>query len=191
MRETQWSIRELKKSNLKIHVYPDPILCEKCKEVADFNDDIRQLAQDMLQIMYQQHGVGLAAPQVGVPLRMFVMDCKYVIDKDIYIKESSPYVMVNPYFKERHDFTLSKEGCLSFPGMTAEISRAETIDMVYWTQYGEKKIFNRHGDDNKLETTCVQHEMDHLDGKLFIDHLKRPERRRIEKVMKKLAKKKV
>ncbi len=178
-----------KQTKLQIHTWPDEVLREECVKVGEFTTELRLLANNMLDTMYQLGGVGLAAPQVGALIRMFVIDTKYKVEDNTYVRDADPYVFINPYFRERHDSFINKEGCLSFPGLFAEVERSSVIKMVYWDLEGNKKELELYGDDVKLEIVCIQHEMDHLDGKLFIDYLKRPERRRIEKIMKKLNKK--
>jgi len=178
------------RTKLEIYTWPDEVLREECIKVGEFTTELRLLANNMLDTMYQLGGIGLAASQIGAPIRMFVMDTKYKIEDNTYIRDADPYVFVNPYFRERHDSFINKEGCLSFPGLFAEVKRSRVVEMVYWDLEGNKKEFKRHKEADTLEIICVQHEMDHLDGKLFIDYLKRPERRRIEKIMKKLNKRK-
>lgn len=191
MSEILWNTRDMNdqpksKDELKIRIYPDDVLRQECKKVEEFNYDLRMLANNMLDLMYESGGVGLAAPQVGVPIRMFVMDCKYRVEDNTYIVDSEPYIFVNPYFRERHDTLRRTEGCLSFPGVFAEVTRSRVVEMVYQDLEGKEHVFERHEDKDALEIVCVQHEMDHLNGKLFIDHLIRQQRRNIERNMQKL-----
>jgi peptide deformylase len=146
-----------------ILIHPDPRLKKLCPPVAEVTDDIRRLADDMLQTMYDAPGVGLAAPQVGVLARMFVMDC---------VKEEGaaprPLVLINPEVTWTSDETSThEEGCLSIPEQYAEVRRPARVRMR-WTDLSAATQEEEFAD---LWATCAQHELDHLNGKLFIDHL--------------------
>ncbi|UWR22885.1 peptide deformylase [Sulfitobacter sp. S190] len=144
--------------------HPDPRLKKTCAPVADVSDDLRSLADDMLKTMYEAPGVGLAAPQVGVLDRLIVLDC---------VKEEGekprPLVMFNPTITAASD-TLNtyEEGCLSLPDLFADVTRPAEVEVAWIDRDGKEQ---REGMDG-LWATCVQHEIDHLDGKLFIDYLK-------------------
>lgn len=138
-----------------ILVFGEPVLRERSKEVSEINSSVRKKLREMYDIMLNANGVGLAAPQVGIPLRMVVID---VGDGPIY--------MINPeivwYSKEEVDF---EEGCLSFPGVTINITRPEKVKAVYLDEKGRKNIIEADG----LLARAIQHEIDHLDGVLIID----------------------
>ena len=142
--------------------YPDVFLRSVSNDVPfPLDDKTSRLIKFMARAMYQHHGIGLAAVQVGYDLRMFVMDCSRGGDK--------PKVFINPEIAQKSDETLcDNEGCLSAPGKTGEVRRHLRIILKYQNQDGkeEKKTFY------DLEARCIQHEMDHLDGKLCIDYEK-------------------
>ena len=159
-----------------ILIHPDPRLKKVCEPVAEITDEVRQLAADMLQTMYEAPGIGLAAPQVGVTKRVLVMDC---------IKEGvpEPMVLLNPEIVwQSEDVTTYEEGCLSIPDQYAEVKRPAAVT-VRWTDL-EGQPQERTFDG--LWATCVQHEIDHLDGKLFIDYLGPLKRQMITRKMEKL-----
>jgi len=159
-----------------ILIHPDPRLKKLCEPVTDITDDIRRLAADMLQTMYDAPGVGLAAPQVGVTKRLLVMDC---------IKEGTPepMVMINPVvIWGSEDRTVYEEGCLSIPDQYAEVKRPAMVQ-VRWTGL-DGAVQERQFAG--IWATCVQHEIDHLDGKLFIDYLGPLKRQMITRKMEKL-----
>ena len=161
-----------------ILIHPDPRLKKVCAPVADVTDGLRNLAEDMLETMYDAPGIGLAAPQVGVLERLIVLDC---------VKEDGaaprPMVMLNPEIVAASEETsVYEEGCLSIPEEYAEITRPREIE-VRWLGLDGKE--HREGFDG-LWATCVQHEIDHLDGKLFIDYLSAIKRQLITRRMQKL-----
>ncbi len=168
------------KRNILIH--PDPRLKKVCAPVADITDDLCKLADDMLETMYDAPGIGLAAPQIGVLDRLIVVDC---------VKEEGeaprPLVMFNPEVIASSDETnVYEEGCLSIPEQYAEVTRPKTVDVTWLDRDGnlQQETF----DD--LWATCVQHEIDHLNGKLFIDYLKPLKRQMITRKMQKLKREK-
>ncbi|WP_425098100.1 peptide deformylase [Tropicibacter sp. S64] len=166
------------KRNILIH--PDPRLKKLCEPVADLSDELRALADDMLETMYDAPGIGLAAPQVGVMQRLIVLDC---------VKGESeaprPLVMFNPRLLASSDETNTyEEGCLSIPDQYAEVTRPKVVDVEWIDRDGKVKTETFDG----LWATCVQHEIDHLDGKLFIDYLKPLKRQMITRKMVKLKK---
>lgn len=162
-----------------IIILPDPILREISKPVESINDALRQLADDMLETMYAAPGIGLAAIQIAEPIRLLVMD---VADKD---QPKAPMVMFNPKViwssDERNTY---EEGCLSIPDYYAEVERPKMVRVTYIDFNGKAQEIA--ADD--LLATCVQHEIDHLDGKLFIDHLSRIKREMVVKKFKKRVK---
>ena len=141
---------------------PNPMLRQVSKPVDNVDKEEKQLMDDMLETMYAANGIGLAAIQIGVPKRIIVMD----ISKDKETKE--PRYYVNPIIKNKDILkTTYEEGCLSVPNQFAEIDRPKKCDVEYLDYNGEKQILHADG----LLATCIQHEMDHLEGILFIDYL--------------------
>jgi peptide deformylase len=161
-----------------ILIHPDPRLKKVCDPVSGITSEIGRLAEDMLQTMYEAPGVGLAAPQVGVTKRLLVMDC--VKDPDLAPR---PMVLINPrvtWLSE--DLATYEEGCLSIPDQYAEIERPAEVRVAWTALDGTEQEEQFAG----LWATCVQHEIDHLDGKLFIDYLKPLRRQMITRKMEKL-----
>jgi peptide deformylase len=159
-----------------ILIHPDPRLKKLCEPVAEITDEVRALAADMLETMYDAPGVGLAAPQVGVTKRLLVMDC---------IKEGTPepMVLINPQvIWTSEDQSAYEEGCLSIPDVYNEISRPAEVQVRWKDLQGQEQERQFSG----LWATCVQHEIDHLDGKLFIDYLGPLKRQMITRKMEKL-----
>jgi len=155
---------------------PNKILRQVSKPVERVGSEERQLMDDMLETMYSANGIGLAAIQIGIPKRIIVMD----ISKDDDKKE--PRYFVNPIIKNKDILKLTyEEGCLSVPNKFAEIDRPKKCDIEYLDYNGEKKILKAEG----LLATCIQHEMDHLEGILFIDYLSKLKR---SMIIKKLTK---
>jgi peptide deformylase len=146
-----------------ILIHPDPRLKKLCPPVPAITDEVRRLADDMLETMYAAPGIGLAAPQVGVMSRLFVMDC--VKDEGAAPR---PLVLVNPEMVWSSDERSTyEEGCLSIPDQYADVTRPARIRMR-WTDLSGTQQEEEFGG---LWATCAQHELDHLNGKLFIDHL--------------------
>ena len=161
-----------------ILIHPDPRLKKHCDPVEAVDDDLRRLAADMLETMYDAPGIGLAAPQVGVMRRVLVMDC---------VKEDGvparPMVLINPQITwASEDRSTYEEGCLSIPEQYADVERPAEVDVTWMDLDGETQSERFTG----LWATCVQHEIDHLDGKLFIDYLKPLKRQMITRKMQKL-----
>ena len=161
----------------KILVEPDPFLRQVSQDVEKVDDELRKLMDDMLETMYAAPGIGLAAIQVGVPKRVIVMD----ISKK---EQKKPLYFVNPKIivKSKNNSTY-EEGCLSVPGQFAEIDRPDHCHISYLNYDGKKKELKAEG----LLATCIQHEMDHLEGILFIDYLSKLKKNFI---VKKLSKQK-
>lgn len=145
----------------KILHYPEPLLKEKSATVSEFNDELRQLATDMAETMYDAPGVGLAAPQLGELKRLIVIDCS---DSE---EPTDLIVAVNPEIIAAEGESVEEEGCLSVPGFWASVKRAETVTMRY--QDVEGNTHERTADG--LLGVCMQHELDHLEGILFVDRL--------------------
>ena len=149
-------------ATLPIIIAPDPRLKRKCKPVARVDTAVRRLMDDMLETMYAAPGIGLAAPQVGVPSRVLVVD----VAKEG--QPPAPYRMANPEVIERSTELASyEEGCLSLPEQFAPVERALRCRVRYLDHEGELRELAAEG----LLATCLQHEIDHLDGVLFVDHL--------------------
>ena len=153
--------------------YPDPRLREKAKTIATVDDGIRKLIEDMAETMYAAPGVGLAAPQIGESLRLFVID---IADED---EPSDLRVFVNPEIVAKEGKQCFREGCLSFPGVTEEVERAEKVTVRALDEKGESFELSAHG----LLAIAIQHENDHLEGKLMIDHLGMLKRRIVHRQM--------
>ena len=163
----------------KILIEPNKILRQISKNVEKVGDEERALMDDMLDTMYDAPGIGLAAIQIGVPKRIIVMD----ISRDQNKKE--PRYFVNPVIKNKNkEQAKYEEGCLSVPGQFAEIERPNTCDVEYLDYNGKKKLLKADG----LLATCIQHEMDHLEGILFIDYLSKLKK---SMIIKKLSKNKI
>ena len=163
----------------KILIEPNKLLRQISKSVEQVGDEERALMDDMLETMYEAPGIGLAAVQIGVPKRIIVMD----ISRDEDKKE--PRFFVNPVIKNRNkDKAKYEEGCLSVPDQFAEIERPNTCEVEYLDYNGKKQLLKADG----LLAICIQHEMDHLEGILFIDYLSKLKR---SMIIKKLSKNKV
>ena len=164
----------------KILLYPNSLLLRTSARIEKFDENLVSLSRDLIDTMYDADGVGLAAPQLGINKRIFVMDCSGEDeDKDCRI-------VINPEIEhESEELGSHKEGCLSIPGITEEISRPKIIKVVYQDLKGG---FQRHSYDG-LWSTCFQHELDHLNGKLFIDHLRPMKKILVKNKMKKSSKK--
>jgi peptide deformylase len=157
--------------------YGDRILHERARDIDDLTPEIDQLVQDMIETMYAAPGIGLAAPQVGVPLRLFVVDVSVGRDPSALI------VMINPRFVERDGMQVEEEGCLSLPGFNATVVRPARVVV---------RGLDRTGAEHQREGTgllarAFQHEMDHLDGQLFVDRLRGIKRDLIVRRIKKLT----
>ena len=146
---------------LQIRHYPDPVLKQKAEPVTEFTPELRQLAQDMVETMYAAPGVGLAAPQVGVSKRLTVIDCA---PKD---EEPALLVLVNPEIIARQGECHEEEGCLSVPGYYAKVDRSAQVRVRFQDLDGTAHVIEADG----LMAIACQHEIDHLDGVLFVDHL--------------------
>jgi peptide deformylase len=160
-------------AKLKILEFPDPRLRIKAKPVEVVDDALRQLIDDMFETMYDAPGIGLAATQIDVHRRLLVADVS--ADKD------DPWVLINPEIVEKDGVEVTEEGCLSVPGYYEEVERAEHVRVRYLDRDGKQVESEFEG----LLAVCVQHEMDHLDGKLFVDYLSEAKRQRIRKRLEK------
>ena len=140
---------------LEIKTAGDPVLKERCAEVEKIDKRIKRLLDDMAETMYANEGVGIAAPQVGVPIRAVVID----VDK------KKLYEMINPEIISREGSVIDSEGCLSCPNLYGDVERAEKVRVRYTTRFNKVKELEAEG----LLARCIQHELDHLNGRLFID----------------------
>jgi peptide deformylase len=154
---------------LNVLEFPDPRLRTKAQPVEAVDDDLRDLIDDMFETMYEAPGIGLAATQIDVHKRLLVAD----VSSD----RNEPHVLINPEIVGRDGEVVTEEGCLSVPGFYAEVERAETIRVRYLGRDGHE----RESEFDGLLAVCIQHEMDHLDGKLFVDYLSEAKRQRIRK----------
>ncbi len=159
--------------NLEILIFPDPRLRNRAKPVSAVDNRIQSLIDDLFETMYEAPGIGLAATQVGIPLRIAVID----VSED----QSQPLCLINPEILTREGEETMEEGCLSVPGYRESVTRAERIRLRALDRTG--KPFELAADD--LLAVCIQHEIDHLDGKLFVDYLSALKRQRIRKKLEK------
>jgi len=160
-------------AKLKILEFPDPRLRKKAVPVETVDAELRALIGDMFETMYEAPGIGLAATQVDVHRRLLVAD----VSPD----KSEPHAFINPEITEKDGVTFSDEGCLSVPGYYEEVERAEHIRVRFLDRDGEPQEMEATG----LLAVCIQHEIDHLDGKLFVDYLSEAKRTRIRKKLEK------
>lgn len=181
-------------AKLKIYTFPDTVLAQKAQPIARVEKPLHRLADDMLETMYAAPGIGLAANQVGILQRILVLDTEYdleelpegieppagveVVDGSL-IKNKKPQIIINPEIVHREGEILFPEGCLSVPEYSAEVKRSEKIKLKYQNIDGLEKTLSAEG----LLAVAIQHEMDHLEGRLFID--------RLSPLKKELAKKKL
>lgn len=160
-------------------ILPDPVLREISKPVETIDASVRKLAGDMLETMYDAPGIGLAAIQIGVPLRMLVID----LAKEDAPKE--PQVFINPQvLASSGERSVYEEGCLSIPEYYAEVERPAAVRVAYRDEHGAQKEIEADG----LLATCLQHEIDHLNGVLFIDYLSKLKRDMVVRKFRKLSK---
>jgi peptide deformylase len=160
-------------------ILPDPLLRQVSKPVERFDADLKRFSDDMLETMYDAPGIGLAAIQVAEPLRVVVIDLAKEDEPKL------PQIFINPQILSRSDgINVHEEGCLSIPDYYADVERPASIRVGYQDLEGNKHEINADG----LLATCLQHEIDHLDGVLFIDHISRLKRDMVMRKFKKLAK---
>jgi len=178
---------------LEILQYGDPILRVKGERIEKIDERIRELARNMIETMHEAHGVGLAAQQVGQPLQLTVLDVSAVEDrpsalklsgKDVDPKSAMPIVLINPEIELRGEIELGVEGCLSFPELTGDIERAESVLVRAQTLEGEIFQIEASG----LLARAIQHEHDHLHGILFIDRMSSAAKAALSSRLKRLQK---
>ena len=163
----------------KILMYPDPRLLKQSVKIEKIDKEVKAIAEDLVDTMYSAEGVGLAAPQIGINKRIFVMDCHDGQEKREYV------IVINPeVISSSEELKAYKEGCLSIPEITEEVVRPEKVDVSYEDLSGKLKTEKLEG----LWATCFQHELDHLNGKLFIDYLKPIKKTLIKNKIRKLNK---
>lgn len=160
----------------KILHYPNPKLRHIAESVDKVDADMKRLIDDMFETMYEDNGIGLAATQLSINLRIFVVDTQD--------NNQKPLAFINPVIIEKTGEQKCKEGCLSIPGIYAEVKRSEKIKIEALDRNGKNFTLNANG----LLAIAIQHECDHLDGKLFIDHLSSLKKQLIKKKLKKLQK---
>lgn len=160
-------------------ILPDPLLRQASKPIERIDTETQRLADDMLETMYDAPGIGLAAVQIGVPRRMLVIDVSREGE------EKTPLVLINPEIvASSDDRSVYEEGCLSIPDYYAEVERPARVTVKYLDRDGKEQLTEAHG----LLATCVQHEIDHLNGVLFIDYISRLKREMVIKKFTKAAK---
>jgi peptide deformylase len=160
---------------LDILHFPDPRLRNKAQPVTEVTDEVRRLIDDMFETMYQAPGIGLASIQVNVPKRVIVVD----VSED----RSQPIALINPEILSKEGVERMDEGCLSVPGVYETVQRADRIRVRFLDRDGNSVEMDAEG----LLAVCIQHEIDHLDGKLFVDYLSSLKRQRIRKKLEKEA----
>ena len=158
---------------LEIRKYGDPVLTSGTETVTTFDEDLRKLVDDMFETMYAAPGIGLAATQVNVPKRVLVLD--------VSDSRKEPLALINPELLSRDGIEETEEGCLSVPGVYDKVTRAEHIRVRALDREGRTIELEANG----LLAVCIQHEIDHLDGKLFVDYLSELKRTRIRKKLEK------
>lgn len=167
---------QLAGKELEIYKYPHPVLAAVAKNVEpeEFNDELKELCLNMLYTMYRAPGIGLAAPQIGISKRIFVIDVDFEreeLDEDDErepaLTNFNPYIFINPIIRAPKGERIYQEGCLSLPGIYEDVLRADTVSLEYQDLTGKQHKLVCDG----LLSTCVQHENDHLDGIVFIEHL--------------------
>jgi len=160
---------------LEIFTYPAPVLKKVAEPVTEFNAELKELCLDMLYTMYQAPGIGLAAPQVGESIRLFVMDIDYTREKvtradgsiGYELSNFNPLIFINPVIENKEGEILYQEGCLSVPGIYEDVKRAESIIIKFQDWEGNHHSMEAH----ELLSVCIQHENDHLDGIVFLERL--------------------
>lgn len=176
--------------------FPDSRLRQKSRAVDKISPELKKLAEDMLETMYKKNGVGLSAIQVAHPVRLLVADTRSELSKkseeerypeahslkqDLVAKIQQPLIIFNPEIVKKSGQVIFPEGCLSFPSYFADVKRAERVEVKGWNEKGEDIVISTDG----LLSICLQHEIDHLDGRLFIDHLSPIKARRLREEIKK------
>ncbi|WKZ57251.1 MAG: peptide deformylase [Bdellovibrionota bacterium] len=154
---------------LPLVLYPDPRLKQSCSQVSSFDKHLVRLLESMAETMYASNGIGLAAPQIGVQERITVVD--------VSPEGTALIELINPVITASHGTTPSEEGCLSIPGFRETIERATHVSVSYQDRTGNQQTLHAEG----LMAICLQHEIDHINGTLFVDHLSRLKRELFKK----------
>ena len=170
---------------LKIFTFPSTVLKKKSINVTSFDDELENLCNDMLYTMYHAPGIGLAAPQIGKNIRLFVIDINYNREtttksdgeEEIVMSDFNPQIFINPKIISKEGEQIYEEGCLSVPGVFEEVKRANKIEVEYQNVKGEKHKISADG----TLAVCLQHENDHLDGIVFLDRISLIKRNLIKK----------
>jgi len=160
-----------------IVIYPDKRLKQISKEVTEFNEELHTLLDDMYDTMLSKKGVGLAAIQIGVAKRALIINLPEDDSDDVIIKKEDTLEIINPIFLTKEGSCKHQEGCLSIPGVYEDIERAEHIVLEYQDRHGKKQTI----ENNEFLAIALQHEMDHLEGKVFIEKLSILKRKKFEK----------
>lgn len=170
-------------SKLTILTYPDPRLAKKSQPVKQFDAELERICADMLETMYDAPGIGLAAPQVDIHRQIVVIDIDYdsTDDDPPQLSNQNPRIFINAKIVKKEGNILFKEGCLSIPGEYEEVERAEKVTVEYQDVKGKPHTLDAEG----LLAVAIQHELDHLDGRLFIDRLSFVKSRSIKRKIKK------
>lgn len=185
MRKNFLDSYKLEGERLSIFTYPAPVLKKISNPVSEFNEELHGLIKNMLFTMYHAPGIGLAAPQVGVSSRIFVLDIWFDREKitladgseEYRLSEFSPMVFINPVLKNKSGEIIHEEGCLSVPGIYEDVKRAELVTVEYQDIFGD----HHELDADELLSVCLQHENDHLDGIVFIERLSFLKKQLLEK----------
>ena len=162
-------------SNIQLITYPAPILRKQAEAVKNVDGDLIQTAEEMLTLMYENNGIGLAGPKAGISKRMLVIDLR---------EDGRPvYIMINPAVTKREGLVENEEGCLSLPDIYGEVKRAERVEVSYLDRDGECRSLEAEG----MLARAIQHEIDHLNGVLFIDRIGETRRQLLSPQLKTLA----
>ncbi len=165
------TLEALEQHDFSLRKWGDPVLRTPCTPVTAIGEAEQVLAEVMLEIMDDANGVGLAAPQIGLSLRLCVIDVPEDAEKEECVALNAeipmPLIMFNPEILIAEGSQTDSEGCLSFPSIPAPVTRANKVTFSFQNEEGQRKIYTAHG----LLARAVQHELDHLDGKVFIDHV--------------------
>jgi peptide deformylase len=154
--------KKLTNPPLKLHFLGDRVLRQPAKRITKIDDELRQLVREMLQTMYSEDGIGLAAPQIGVHKQLIVIDCEP--DNPA----TPPLVLINPTIKQvSKELCVAQEGCLSIPQVFLDVKRPKIVEVAYKDEYGRPKTLKA----NELLSRCIQHEIDHLSGVVFVDRV--------------------
>ncbi|AVH64855.1 peptide deformylase [Nostoc sp. 'Peltigera membranacea cyanobiont' 213] len=154
--------KKLKNPPLELHYLGDRVLRQTAKRISKVDNELRQMVREMLQTMYSKDGIGLAAPQVGIHKQLIVIDLEPENAANL------PLVLINPTIKQvSREISVAQEGCLSIPNVYLDVKRPEVVEIAYKDEYGRPRTLKA----NDLLGRCIQHEMDHLNGVVFVDRV--------------------